>query len=240
MPAFRPKAASSARGSASRGRSGAARGSGRGLGAAGAAVEDMPELPWGSEESEADLMARGLQAADEVSDDEQLDEDVLAPNSPNRAGLPGAPGNAHDEDNAAAGPSSLPASRASGKKKTRTHTEVVFELEHGSIRFYPKSNVMQAFCRCAGHLDDCRKGRTTVASEKREFQKRPLGYLASWLQDAADYSDKASHCHLYVPPSFAKRQRAREYFLTLPGAADFAAHERPRQPGEPAEPATFQ
>ena len=247
-------------------RQGPARGKGKGRGRLGPeplveAVEDAAVIPSGSENSEpaaasdADLSSDAEEALGEDVPDLDAAEDAPAPSwAPgpssgsglsrrycDRIAVPRelAGTSAASSSSRAAASSTEAVSRATGAPKVRSGTEVVFDVEGGSLHYYPKNKLIQAFCK--HHAGDCRKGRTILANdgERRAFQGRPLGFLLSWLQTASEYSDRASHCRLHVPPGYATRLQAREHFMTLPGASTFAAYERPRRDGEGPEPAEF-
>jgi hypothetical protein len=122
--------------------------------------------------------------------------------------------------------------------------EEVLEAPGGDIRYNPKSNSMTAHCKEPNH-GDCRRqricsGRAASSADAvpRSGQGRPIGLLLAWLGDQANHDTAESHktrgVHLY-----ATRAAARDNFMSLPGAADFCKHERPKHALETDEPLTI-
>ena len=120
----------------------------------------------------------------------------------------------------------------------RSGTEIVYNLGpgRGSVRYYPVSCTMQAYC--PQHGSDCRKTRT-VKPGRQEHQGRPLGFLLSWLQDCANHETKQQHIHEHRKYAHAVRAAAREEFMQREGAIAFAEHERARRDNEGPEPLSF-
>ena len=122
------------------------------------------------------------------------------------------------------------------KKKVRTNTERVLDLGAlGSLRWYPNTNNLVAFCKrheCA----DCRRSRTLKESELRAWQGRPAGTLFAWLKLGHKMKERWDHVYGCFPDR-EQRQQARAELMLVEGAAAFlAACERPRRDGEPEEP----
>lgn len=120
----------------------------------------------------------------------------------------------------------------------RSGTEVVYDLGPGlgSVRYYPVSSTMQAYC--PHHGSDCRKTRT-VKPGRPEHQGRPLGFLLSWLKDCANHETKQQHIHEHRKYTHAVRAEAREEFMQREGASAFAEYERARRDDEGPEPLSF-
>ena len=103
----------------------------------------------------------------------------------------------------------------------------------GSLRYYHSSGSMVAFCGRGLHSSNCKRSGTCVPMTRSKG--RPIGLLVSWLQMAHQFADKTEHVHT-CRPSLQQRQDARRFFMSLDNAADFAAFEMGRGPGEPEEP----
>ena len=117
----------------------------------------------------------------------------------------------------------------------RTAATVLDLGELGDLRFYPKSGVMSAFCRCENHRGgpDCR--RSATCRPKGPGAGRPLGMLVAWLQRNSDFSSQMEHVHA-CHTTLAQRQAARRWLMQQPGSADFASFEKPARDGEDLEP----
>eukprot|EP00434_Breviolum_minutum_P019711 symbB.v1.2.017389.t1/scaffold1357.1/size159079/7 len=110
----------------------------------------------------------------------------------------------------------------------------VLPNNQGSLRYYHGTGAMVAFCplgRCR-HSKDCRKQSTCAALKG---SGRPLGLLVGWLLAAETFDTKEGHVH-GLKLSLEQRQHARNYFMSLPGAAEFSEYEMRRDAGDPEEP----
>ena len=132
----------------------------------------------------------------------------------------------------------------SAAARKRTNTERVISLASfapGSLHWYPHSQNFVAICRQPGHIE-CRKTRTAkeLAGSRRgrAGQGRPIGLLCQWLRSAGQFATKDEHSAPAVLQAFTHDQRteARQLFMALPEAADFAACERAQASNEAEEP----
>ncbi|CAK0794624.1 unnamed protein product, partial [Prorocentrum cordatum] len=108
------------------------------------------------------------------------------------------------------------------------------EVEGGRIVYNAKKLDLIAECRDASHVK-CRKHRT-IKHGPRPQQGRPIGYLVAWLRKHAEYGSQLTHgsCNWI---SKEDRVAARAAFAGMgPRAQALLAIERPRRPGEAAEP----
>ena len=76
----------------------------------------------------------------------------------------------------------------------------------------------------------------TARPGTKPAQGRPLAFLYSWLEAGRGLPDKACHWDPLAWPNFEARQAAREALSQIPEAGPLLAKERPRRPGEGAEP----
>ncbi|CAE7684555.1 unnamed protein product [Symbiodinium sp. CCMP2592] len=154
-------------------------------------IEDRPnakQLPSGDEASGSDkdhtledrLVTDDPTPLDEAAEDLEHDDvpDISGAQASSSSVRPvKGPADASAPSDAAAPRHGRGGGAGGGEK---SGTEVVFDLGQGaSIRYYPVSNVLQAYCRL--HGSDCRKTRTVKAG-RQEHQGRPLGFLLSWLK----------------------------------------------------------
>ena len=115
----------------------------------------------------------------------------------------------------------------------------------GSITFYDQKDIpgkgrFQAVCgNTAMHGKLCRLTRTSAESARTGgavAQGRPLGLLAAWLA-AADFAETMED-HKAAIGFLSKHERseARQKLMELTSGQSLAELERPRKPGEDAEP----
>ncbi|CAE7266395.1 unnamed protein product [Symbiodinium sp. CCMP2592] len=122
-----------------------------------------------------------------------------------------------------------------------TTSTVVFETQHGTLRYYPQHAYVTAFC---SHHLDCRRSRTVKAraaarTPAQRGQGRCLGALCAWLQKHAQYADQNEHVH-HCFPTAEERCAARDQLYAESGGKEFASNcERERREGEDEEPAVF-
>ena len=209
------------------------------------ALEDKPnamQLPSGDEASGSDkdhTMEDRLVTEDPTRLDEAA-EDLEKDDVPDITGGQASSSSVRPVD--ASGPSDAAAPRhgrgggVGGGEKSGT--EVVYDLGpgFGSVRFYPVSSTMQAYC--PKHGSDCRKTRT-VKPGRQEHQGRPLGFLLAWLEGCANHGTRHQHIHEHRRYPHAVRAAAREQFMRREGASAFAEYERDRRENEGSEPLNF-
>lgn len=198
------------------------------------------------DQTQAPAVAAYLKEADEASasDDSFLDLDSEKKNNDSEQPQPHRPDEPDSEKDgpvkavaAAAAETDQPRQEArSSGHRGGLESRYVFSLpnEMGSLRYYHATGAMVAFCpfgRCS-HTSDCRKQSTCLPSGKRSG--RPIGLLVAWLELANEHSAKTTHVHS-CRPTFEQRKRAREWFMSLPDAANFADFEM-AQVGPEAEP----
>ena len=105
----------------------------------------------------------------------------------------------------------------------------------GFLVHYPAEDCLVAVCL---KHKDCRKKRTLLPG-RRGGQGRCIGFLTAWLNASADYDSQQAHVNAFTTTLQARRE-ARQQFMRLPNAADWAAMERGhRAPGEEDEPVRF-
>ena len=108
---------------------------------------------------------------------------------------------------------------------------------YGSIRYNHKAKNLVA--HCSYHSGNCRRTRTTHSpSTRRQVsgQGRPMGLLAAWLEQAANYPNAQEHSR-ECRPTHEDRLRARANIKRLrDGEAFSQQYERRQRDGEPEEP----
>jgi hypothetical protein len=152
---------------------------------------------------------------------------------------------ADNEDPSNSDPSSSSSSDSSSSSRDSRQENVqepIFIVPgYGSLRYNRPGKFIRAHCN--HHEGLCRISRTTNSSTTNISQGRPIGELMSWLiygqtaNDICTDRDSHVHCNKVLFTTSASRVAGREYFLTLPGAHDFAVQfERPKLPTEGEEP----
>jgi len=118
-------------------------------------------------------------------------------------------------------------------------------VPNGRISYYAGTGDYVAYCTRHGPSKNCRITRTSVQSQSRIAQGRPLGVLMAWLRHADRYDDAAdpvdshkkfwrgTHC---APPSWAERAAARDTLHADPASQGLFSRERPMREGELSEP----
>ena len=160
-------------------------------------------------------------AADDVDPDEQPVAELPAPaeEQPNAGG---------DDGMDAIVAAGLGFARRPGVCEIRFVT-----TSSGEIRY----NIMSQFYRahCPVHFgEQCMRRRTAIGSDRSLGQGRPLGLLMFWLETAHQFDSKEAHMRA-GPGSFDERSAARSRLLAMPGAVDFAKHERQRRSHEKSD-----
>jgi hypothetical protein len=74
---------------------------------------------------------------------------------------------------------------------------------------------------------------------RRQWQGRPLGFLAAWMIKADMYTSQPMHVSL-CKPSYEERCNARAALMLEPAAQEFLNLERPKHGGEGDEPLVYQ
>ena len=72
---------------------------------------------------------------------------------------------------------------------------------------------------CSLHL---RARRRQSFAGRSAGSGRPIGHLVAWLQDAGSHSSRGHHVAA-KPATYEKRVEARQLFMTLPHAEQFAS-----------------
>lgn len=114
-------------------------------------------------------------------------------------------------------------------------SEVRIDFEGSQLRY----NISTEFIRAHCPIHDCSRQRSTRPSDsktrKAQGQGRCLGALVQWLREAASFDSKDLHMKAPIA-SYNLRKAARDEFMKVPGAKDFATYERPCREGEGEEP----
>lgn len=121
--------------------------------------------------------------------------------------------------------------------------EVSVVTRNGKITYYSHDGRFEAICRV--HQEElcksrCRLTRTSVASDRRRDQGRPLGLMMAWLEDNQARPDgRNSHVMpLFVKTaySFQRRKAYRAFLRTLSNGPALLACERAQRDDESSEP----
>ena len=152
-----------------------------------------------------------------------------------------------EPDSGAAAAPELPKEPASGSgsqapRKPGAATTVVVVHDMGEIRWNKEQHNFMAVCRDPRHTEEseCKRVRTANPPARStgpsSGQGRPLGLLTAWLCRGACHDNARDHKESIQLLSRADRLAGRTLFMSCPGAADIAIHERDKRDGEDSEP----
>ena len=168
-----------------------------------------------------DAMLEGAQSSDSSSSDEHA-----ASNKPSSSS------SSSDSDTSSTSSSS---NKKDPADRRAPISEDVISFDGHEIHYNVHGGYLRAHC---GVHEDCRRQRTTRESTfafHNRGQGRPLGLLVSWLQDAQNFPDRASHVKA-KRSSWAKRKQARQDFKAVRHSQSFFDLERDQRADEDSEP----
>jgi hypothetical protein len=104
-----------------------------------------------------------------------------------------------------------------------------------------KCNRHEMYVKCPQCKAVRTRNFTRSAQPAKQYQGRPLGYLAAWVLKGSEpqFLDAAEHKHPDSNPTFAERQACRARLAAEPNALVFFNLERKRRRGEGEEPEIF-
>jgi hypothetical protein len=120
------------------------------------------------------------------------------------------------------------------------------DVEGGTVRAYPLTNIFEATCNLARHTGGgqrpCRLTRTSKGSlaPMREFQGRPAGLMAAWLKAGCrqEVVSREDHQNPFLISLISHEDRVigREAIMATLNGDVLCSCERAPRPGEPTEP----